>query len=135
MLIIPTSIFLSDSIETTYRASIDATVESAMQTTEAIGEATDDNADSDTKTGLSGLFSKVTEGVSSAATAAVDKLKHVLNDFLEALAVMLVTSCLIPVLVLVFFVWLLKLFLGVDAPAPRLRAHTKAQAPDERQAQ
>ena len=135
VLIIPTSIFLSDSIETTYRASIDATVESAMQTTEAIGKATDENADSEAKSGLSGLFSKVTEGVSSAATAAVDKLKHVLNDFLEALAVMLVTSCLIPVLVLVFFVWLLKLFLGVDTPAPRLRAHTKPQAPDERQAQ
>ena len=135
VLIIPTSIFLSDSIEATYRASIDATVESAMQTTEAIGKATDENADSEAKSGLSGLFSKVTEGVSSAATAAVDKLKHVLNDFLEALAVMLVTSCLIPVLVLVFFVWLLKLFLGVDAPAPRLRAHTKPQAPDERQAQ
>ena len=125
VLIIPTSIFLSDSIEATYRASIDATVESAMQTTDAIGEATDDNADSDTKTGL---FSKVTEGISSAATAAVDKLKHVLNDFLEALAVMLVTSCLIPVLVLVFFVWLVKLFLGVDAPAPRLRARAKSPA-------
>lgn len=125
VLIIPTSIFLSDSIEATYRASIDATVESAMQTTDAIGEATDDNADSDTKTGL---FSKVTEGISSAATAAVDKLKHVLNDFLEALAVMLVTSCLIPVLVLVFFVWLVKLFLGVDLPAPRLRARAKSPA-------
>lgn len=125
VLIIPTSIFLSDSIEATYRASIDATVESAMQTTDAIGEATDDNADSDTKTGL---FSKVTEGISSAATAAVDKLKHVLNDFLEALAVMLVTSCLIPVLVLVFFVWLVKLFLGVDLPAPRLPARAKSPA-------
>ena len=125
VLIIPTSIFLSDSIEATYRASIDATVESAMQTTEAIGKATDENADSDTKTGL---FSKVTEGISSAATAAVDKLKHVLNDFLEALAVMLVTSCLIPVLVLVFFVWLVKLFLGVDLPAPRLPARAKSPA-------
>ena len=128
VLIIPTSVWVSDTIEDTYRASIGATIESAKQTTDAIGEATDDNADSDTKTGLSGLFSKVTEGISSAATAAVDKLKSVLNDFLEALAVMLVTSCLIPVLVLVFFVWLLKLFLGVDAPAPRLRARAKSPA-------
>lgn len=125
VLIIPTSVWVSDTIEDTYRASIDATIESAKQTTDAIGEATDDNADSDTKTGL---FSKVTEGISSAATAAVDKLKHVLNDFLEALAVMLVTSCLIPVLVLVFFVWLVKLFLGVDLPAPRLRARAKSPA-------
>lgn len=125
VLIIPTSVWVSDTIEDTYRASIGATIESAKQTTDAIGEATDDNADSDTKTGL---FSKVTEGISSAATAAVDKLKSVLNDFLEALAVMLVTSCLIPVLVLVFFVWLVKLFLGVDLPAPRLPARAKSPA-------
>ena len=125
VLIIPTSVWVSDTLEDTYRASSGATIESAKQTTDAIGEATDDNADSDTKTGL---FSKVTEGISSAATAAVDKLKHVLNDFLEALAVMLVTSCLIPVLVLVFFVWLVKLFLGVDLPAPRLRARAKSPA-------
>ena len=128
VLIIPTSVWVSDTIEDTYRASIDATIESAKQTTEAIGEATDDSADSDAKTGLSGLFSKVTEGISSAATAAVDKLKSVLNDFLEALAVMLVTSCLIPVLVLVFFVWLVKLFLGADLPAPRLPARAKSPA-------
>lgn len=125
VLIIPTSVWVSDTIEDTYRASIGATIESAKQTTDAIGEATDDNADSDTKTGL---FSKVTEGISSAATAAVDKLKSVLNDFLVALAVMLVTSCLIPVLVLVFFVWLVKLFLGVDLPAPRLPARAKSPA-------
>lgn len=62
VLIIPTSVWVSDTIEDTYRASIGATIESAKQTTDAIGEATDDNADSDTKTGLSGLFSKVTGG-------------------------------------------------------------------------
>ena len=40
----------------------------------------------------------------------------VLNRFLEALAVMLVTTCLIPILVLLFFVWLVKLILGVELP-------------------
>lgn len=125
VLVIPTSVWVSDAIESTYRASIDATIESAKQTTEAIS---DEAGSEDDKAGLSGLFSKVTEGISSAATAAVDKLKSVLGDFLEALAVMLVTSCLIPVLVLVFFAWLVKLFLGVELPAPRRSARANPPA-------
>ena len=38
------------------------------------------------------------------------------NRFLEALAVMLVTCCVIPVLVLLSFVWLAKVLLSVDLP-------------------
>ena len=116
VLIIPTSVWVSDTIEDTYRASIGATIESAKQTTDAIGEATDDNADSDTKTGL---FSKVTEGISQAAGNLADRVGQLLNRFLEALAVTLVTSCLIPILVLLFFVWLVKFIWGIDLPVPK----------------
>ena len=31
----------------------------------------------------------------------------------------LVTSCLIPILVLLFFVWLVKFIWGIEIPAPR----------------
>ena len=73
--------------------------------------------------------------MSSTVSAAVEQLKHVLNSFLEALAVMLVTSCLIPVLVLVFFVWFVKLLLGAQLPPPRLSAPKAADAPDNGQNQ
>ena len=42
-----------------------------------------------------------------------------LNDFIEALAVMLVTSCVIPVLVLLFFVWITKVILGMELPVKK----------------
>ena len=42
-----------------------------------------------------------------------------MNDFIEALAIMLVTSCLIPILVLLFFVWIKKVILGVNVELPR----------------
>ena len=48
--------------------------------------------------------------------------ENVLNRFIEALAVMIVTSCVIPILVLFFFVWVTKLILGVDLP-PLRREH------------
>lgn len=76
----------------------------------------------------------MTEGITGAATAAVEQLKTVLNRFIEALAVMLVTSCLIPILVLLFFVWLIKLMLGIDIPPLRARlgdgkVHSASGAP------
>lgn len=131
VLVIPTSVWVSDTIESTYRASIEASIESAKQATGIISDQAGESADGDAKTGLSGFFSKVTEGVSTAVSDAVDQLKSVLNNFLEALAVMLVTSCLIPVLVLVFFVWLLRLFLGAQLPPPRLNAWAKEDAADD----
>ena len=112
---IPAGVKVSSMIEDTYRASIEET-------------------DEREKSGLSGLFSKVTEGITGAATAAVGQLKTVLNRFIEALAVMLVTSCLIPILVLLFFAWLVKLMLGIDLPPLRAKlgvgkAHSTSGAP------
>ena len=65
---------------------------------------------------------------------AVEQLKTVLNRFIEALAVMLVTSCLIPILVLLFFAWLVKLMLGIELPPLRVKlgdgkAHSASGAP------
>ena len=132
-LVIPASVKVADMIETTYASSIEGTIETAKQTTDEIESETgeggqmDDNnssgnsqndSDSDSKENsggfFSGLFNKVQEGVSTA-TANVE---NVLNNFIEALAILLVTSCLIPILVLVFFVWLVKMLLGLNIDIP-----------------
>ena len=131
---IPAGVKVSSMIEDTYRASIEETIANAEQTTEDIQSATSGEADEGEKSGLSGLFSKVTEGITGAATAAVGQLKTVLNRFIEALAVMLVTSCLIPILVLLFFAWLVKLMLGIDLPPLRAKlgvgkVHSTSGAP------
>lgn len=119
-LVIPASVKVADMIDTTYQSSIESTIDSAKQATDEIESETDteestNGSSNDTKSTvkkglLSGIVSKVEETVSGAAK----NVENVLNRFIEALAVMLVTSCLIPILVLVFFVWLVKLILGVD---------------------
>lgn len=131
---IPAGVKVSSMIEDTYRASIEETIANAEQTTEDIQSATSGETDEGEKSGLSGLFSKVTEGITGAATAAVGQLKTVLNRFIEALAVMLVTSCLIPILVLLFFAWLVKLMLGIELPPLRVKlgdgkVHSTSGAP------
>ena len=71
-------------------------------------DGTDDSKKESSGGFLSGLFSKVQEGVSTATS----NVENVLNHFIEALAILLVTSCLIPILVVIFFVWLVKMVLG-----------------------
>ena len=133
-LVIPASVKVADMIETTYASSIESTIETAKQTTDEIesetgesgqvddkssNEKSQSDSDSDSKENaggfFSGLFNKVQEGVSTA-TANVE---NVLNNFIEALAILLVTSCLIPILVLIFFVWLVKLVLGTNPDIPK----------------
>ena len=129
--VIPAGVKVASMIEETYQASIEETIANAEQTTEDIQSAA--SGDEGEKGGLSGLFSKVTEGITGAASAAVDQLKTVLNRFIEALAVMLVTSCLIPILVLLFFAWLVKLMLGIELPPLRAKTggkgHSASSAP------
>lgn len=105
-LVIPASMKVSEMIEATYSASIEETLESARETTDEIEKSTEEEE----KGGLSGIISKVETGVSGA----VEKVENVLNHFIEALAVLLVTSCVIPIVVLLFFVWLVKLVLGTN---------------------
>ena len=50
------------------------------------------------------------------ASGITDKVGTMVNNFIEALAVMLVTSCVIPILVILFFVWLIKLLFAVELP-------------------
>lgn len=113
VLVIPASVAVSNLIETTYESSIQETIDLAQETAEEI----EDNSEAEEeKTGIiAGLISKV----ESTVTGVTDKVENVLNNFIEALAVMLVTSCVIPVLVILFFIWLMRLLLGVDLDLPR----------------
>ena len=111
VLLIPASVRVSSMIETTYEASINETIETAKETTEAIGE----NLDEEDESVWAGILSKLENGVSTVTTGA----EKVLNNFIEALAVMIITSCVIPIVVLVFFVWLVKMILGIDVSLPK----------------
>ena len=113
VLVIPASVQVSNLIETTYQASIEDTLDTAKKTADTIEEETESE---EKEEGLvAGIVSKVKDGVSTA-TAEVE---NVLNNFIEALAVMLVTSCVIPIVVILFFVWLMKNVLAVNFEVPK----------------
>lgn len=111
VLVIPASVKISNMIEKTYNTSIEKTIESAKETTEEVKEETKKEKDGV----ISGIITSVKDGVSDITK----KVENTLNNFIEALAVMLVTSCVIPIVVMLFFVWLVKGVLGVDINLPK----------------
>ncbi len=57
------------------------------------------------------------------------KASRVLNRYVESAAVMIVTSCLIPLLVLLFFVWLIKTITGIDLKEKIFRQKKRQDPP------
>ena len=106
LLVIPLSVRTSDMIYSTYQDSIDSTIASA----EALTEETEELAAAEDTNMLDRILNRINE----TTEGMVDKASTVLNRFVETLAVMIVTSCLIPILVLLCFLWIVKQLTGVD---------------------
>lgn len=125
LLVIPTSIWVSDQINAVYSRSIEITVASASAVSEnLIGEVTDDGEENTT---VIDEAKALLGDLSGSVAGVVDQFKNLLNRFIEATAVMIVTTCLIPILVILFFVWIVKLLFNVQiilpAPVPKSKKH------------
>lgn len=150
--VVPASVKISNMIEDTYSTSIQITLDSATESTNLLGNETaigksSENSDSfsdEEETGIISAFfnnikdglSKVTEGVTDVAnqiSTTKDNLvaaaQNVLNNFIEALAVMIITSCVIPILVILLFIWIIKLTLGINIDLPK--RESKVQLSEE----
>ena len=140
-LVVPASVKASDLIEHTYQAQIDAALEEAKGTEQLLensveAEAADNASESSisgnqtsqqtaensnlwqkAKDALSGAkesVASVVENVTISSEELVQKVETSLSHFVEAVAVMLITSCVIPLLVLFVFFWLIKILVDVD---------------------
>ncbi|MBR3585597.1 MAG: hypothetical protein IKO00_06240, partial [Oscillospiraceae bacterium] len=118
--VIPLSVHISDRIYETYQASIDNTISAAEDLAEdaaiAGSSAEDQNA-----------IQRIWSALSESASSFAERGAEILNRFIESLAVMIVTSCVIPILVLLFSLWIINQVFGFSIPAPsrrpRLRPH------------
>lgn len=139
VLIIPVSVRLTNLIEKTNEVSINNTMESVKEIQKEAEEAAKEeelepeqekmekessnplDAIREMRSGISDLKKKTTEALEEASSKvtrlseeAIEKARETVNDFVEVVVVMLVTSCGIPMLTLMFFVWIIKTILGID---------------------
>ena len=131
-MVVPTSVEISKIIESTHKASIEDALEGVKdiptennetQTKEEVNNPEEDGTEE--KGLLAKVFAYIGQGAEKITTAAKESVENVvtgsekllnyaenvLSNFIEALAVILVTSCIIPVVVLLFFVWIIKIVL------------------------
>ena len=127
-LLIPVSFKVSDMIYGAYRESIDATVSAAetlSNETAPLADAAEDQ----------GVIASILDRISETTTSLTDKAVDAVNRFVETMAVMIVTSCVIPLLVLLFFLWVIKQLTGLDLSdalrhgrAPRRRGREEPES-------
>lgn len=102
-LIVPCSVKLSKTIEATYETSIQETIDNANNIQKKIKK------DKENKN----FVEKVAEAFSSTAQKYTKMFNKSLNNFMEATAIMIVTSCVIPILVILFFLWFIQTISGM----------------------
>ncbi len=75
----------------------------------------------DAISGAKDSVAKVVENVTVSTEELVQKVENSLNHFIEAVAVMIITSCVIPMLVLLLFFWMVKIVLDVDLSGVKIK--------------
>lgn len=113
--VVPLSVAASDAIRATYEFTNTQTLEAIEgDSPNAVDEqgsgAVSDEAATDVQYGSYNVVEAMTDG-------AVE-LRNMFNDLVEKLAVMIVTSCVIPLLVLFFLLWVVKTLLGLNVNVP-----------------
>ena len=41
-----------------------------------------------------------------------------MSNFIDAIAILLITSCVIPIIVLIFLMWIIKMIFGINISLP-----------------
>lgn len=106
--VVPASVAVTDMVDRTYEVSAQTQVAGDQEADQA--EQPEEEGDGSILDFIASIPEMVTEGVSSLTDDVLDQV----NRLIESLAVMIVTSCVIPVVVLLFFLWAANALLGVD---------------------
>lgn len=109
-LVIPSSVAISKMIETTYEMNTQIIVD-------PVHPESNQEEDKEDKNWFESIVDSAENGINNIANGISDTIgqaKTILNNLIEALAVMIVTACLIPILVFIFFGWMIKLIFNVN---------------------
>ena len=116
-IVIPISIQVSDLIYDSYKSSIDQTLKTAKQNKEDIEEKKKDLplADQNLMNKVGDYLSNLTSKAEDNISTMVKKGEDTLASFLDAIAVLIITSCVIPIIVMIIFVWIIKILFSFDS--------------------
>jgi hypothetical protein len=108
--VIPASVKMTGLIEKTFEESIAQTYESADVIT--------DEAEKSSEEEDSNRFAAFLKGIGDSVSDLAQSAKNALSIFIDAIAVLIITTCVIPILVILFFLWIIKLIFGIRINIP-----------------
>ena len=133
--IVPVSVQLSMFIEDTYGVKISQTIEQAENVKNSkVEEKEDVKEDPNLWDKITGTVSNVVSSVGDSVDKLLEKGKTLLSNFMNALAILLITSCVIPMGVLFIMLWVVKLIFGVTVSVNDIKPkmpHFKGKAKKE----
>ena len=120
-MVIPISVKISNLIEKSYETTINSTVEDA----ENMGVEEEKETTVENEKGLWGtITSKASDAISTigdGVSEIIKKGKDALNKLIDAIAILLITTCVIPIAVLLFIIWIIKIIFGVNIPIKKIK--------------
>ena len=132
LLAIPAGVWVSDQINDIYSESIEVTVQSASAVSDNL--FTEGQDEHEENSSVIDKAKTLLDDLSGSVAGVIQQFKNMLNRFIEATAVMVVTTCVIPILVILFFLWIVKTLFNVQVvfPAPPLKPRKSKQSSDEK---
>lgn len=97
--VIPASAMLTSLIEETYSDTVTQTFDVAQQYMDETQQESNEN---------SNAFLDFFSNIGNSVTALLDKAKRMLSVFIDAVAVLLITSCGIPIMTFLVFLWCVR---------------------------
>lgn len=152
---VPVSVVVVDRINATYDTTISEAIEDAEEFSESVPEEIDaketDDAKAEESEGKNGVLdwvqstsanlggmlsdtaANVADGTINKFQGLIAQAKVILTQITEGFAVLVVTTCVIPILIPLVMIWLFKLFFQPtamsNAPMPKLRLPGKIEEP------
>ena len=138
--LVPTSALVTNIVNDTYDMSYSVETELEEGVLESIEEIeAEEKEDFSIKNLWNSIVDKtgaVTETVKEKVSDGVVEFQNSLNKMIEGVAVMIVTTCIIPLCVLILFLWIVKMVTGLNFAVPSLKKLPKAsrllKKPDEK---
>lgn len=150
--VVPTSVWITDRIDETYMVStaIETTTEQPEAETEEqlpqedAGESQEETGGGSILDFFAGIpeavmsipetVANIPQAISEGVTSVTQDVLDQVNALVESFAVMVVTSCVVPILVLVFFLWVANMLLGikVEIPVATLKEQARGARRDAR---
>jgi len=107
ILVIPFSAKVTGQIQDTFSESVNLAMEAVSDATNGSDLSRDEDANA-----IVAFFSGLKDNVAKLVQTA----KNMLGIFTDAIAVLLITSCIIPILTVVLFVFIIKIAFSMDIP-------------------